>query len=354
MPWSLHRDHHVRTVDDRRQAHPARRLRSTSPRCRAGWRSRSTSWRRSQATIAPGAASSSSMRDAGGLGRRPHALDGVVEQHAHRHRLAPRRSWVSMRLRSSRSSTIRPRRSASFTRLSASRRRTAGSVSDDERLGEQLERADRRLQLVAHVGDEVAAHALDPVDLRDVVDEHRRAERRHRRPTSGIAWSWSTARGGPKSCSSRSRGSPARASLEQLGDRAGGDRVGVPGLAVALGGRVAEDLASVGVDDDHAVAEIDERGGEAVALGAWPRRRRLGPLRALHRAAMRHSARAEAGSAESPGDVTLGARIARRGEDLLGVVELDQPADPSTGVVDLGGEERGAVRDRAPPAACCG
>ena len=35
------------------------------------------------------------------------------------------------------------------------------------------------------------------------------------------------------------------------------------------------------------------------------------------------------GSAEPPGDVALGAGIARSGEQLLGVVELDQPADPA-------------------------
>ncbi len=38
-------------------------------------------------------------------------------------------------------------------------------------LGEQVERADRRLQLVAHVGDEVAADLLDPAGLGAVVDE---------------------------------------------------------------------------------------------------------------------------------------------------------------------------------------
>ena len=54
--------------------------------------------------------------------------------------------------------------------------RTVGSSVAGHRLGEQPERADRRLQLVAHVGDEVAPHALDPVDLRDVVHERHRAD----------------------------------------------------------------------------------------------------------------------------------------------------------------------------------
>ena len=44
-----------------------------------------------------------------------------------------------------------------------------GVVFRGERLRQHLERADRRLELVADVGDEVAAHALDAVHLRHVV-----------------------------------------------------------------------------------------------------------------------------------------------------------------------------------------
>ena len=50
-------------------------------------------------------------------------------------------------------------------------------VLGDQGLGQHLQRADRRLELVAHVGHEVAAHALDPVHLRHVGDERRHAER---------------------------------------------------------------------------------------------------------------------------------------------------------------------------------
>ena len=48
---------------------------------------------------------------------------------------------------------------------------------DEQRLGEQPEGAHRRLQLVAHVGDEVAADLLEAPPLRDVLDDRDDAER---------------------------------------------------------------------------------------------------------------------------------------------------------------------------------
>ena len=50
-----------------------------------------------------------------------------------------------------------------------------------DRLGEQRQRADRRLQLVPDVGDEVAAHRLDPAGLGDVLQHERDRSRRRRR-----------------------------------------------------------------------------------------------------------------------------------------------------------------------------
>ena len=67
-------------------------------------------------------------RDARDARRRPHPLDRLVDQHAATgtgSRLG--RSWASMRLRSRRSSTMRPSRSASRTSCSASRRLTSTS-----------------------------------------------------------------------------------------------------------------------------------------------------------------------------------------------------------------------------------
>ena len=52
---------------------------------------------------------------------------------------------------------------------------TSGSSSASERLGQQAEGADGRLELVADVGHEVAAHGLEAAALGDVVDHHERA-----------------------------------------------------------------------------------------------------------------------------------------------------------------------------------
>ena len=50
-----------------------------------------------------------------------------------------------------------------------------------DRLGEQADRADRRLQLVTRVGHEVAAHLLDPLALGDVAQHEQREPRRDAR-----------------------------------------------------------------------------------------------------------------------------------------------------------------------------
>ena len=65
---------------------------------------------------------------------------------------------------------------------SANRRTASGSsLASSDRLGQQGHPADRRLELVADVGDEVAAHLLDPAGLGAVLDQQqhvRAAERR--------------------------------------------------------------------------------------------------------------------------------------------------------------------------------
>ena len=81
-------------------------------------------------------------------------------------------SWTRLVSRVA-SSCIRP----------AKRRTASGSsAASEHRLGEQRERADRGLELVADVGDEVAADRLDPAGLGEVLDEQQHqvgAERRH-------------------------------------------------------------------------------------------------------------------------------------------------------------------------------
>ena len=108
----------------------------------------------------------------------------------------------------------------------ADRLRVVGRVQ--HRLGQQGQRADRRLQLVADVGDEVAADGLQPVRLGDVVEQQRHVAALHQR-------------GDPGADGDRLPAEPAAG----VDDR-------VPGLAVAAGG--PGQPAQV-VDDDPAAAD---------------------------------------------------------------------------------------------------
>ena len=63
------------------------------------------------------------------------------------------------------------------------RLRVVARVGD--RLGQQLDRADRRLELVADVGDEVAAYGLDPALAGAVLDQGQHQPRAERRDPGG-------------------------------------------------------------------------------------------------------------------------------------------------------------------------
>jgi hypothetical protein len=65
---------------------------------------------------------------------------------------------------------------------------------------------------------------------------------------------------------------PGTGVVEELGDSAGDDCVGMARLAVPLRGRVPEDLAAVGVDHDHPVTQVGECSDETIPL----RDRRVG------------------------------------------------------------------------------
>ena len=68
--------------------------------------------------------------------------------------------------------TSRVRRSLSVTIRSEKRRTASGSSAASlDGVGQQPDRADRGLELVAHVGHEVAAHGLDPALAGAVLDE---------------------------------------------------------------------------------------------------------------------------------------------------------------------------------------
>ncbi len=81
----------------------------------------------------------------------------------------------SIRDSSSRSSIVRATRCASSTHPVDHAVDDAGIGLVDQRLGQHGQRADRRLQLVADVGDEVGAHGVDPAPLADVLDRRHRA-----------------------------------------------------------------------------------------------------------------------------------------------------------------------------------
>ena len=171
-----------------------------------------TTWRRSHATTSVGQLAVDLERDAArprpaaAPARPPRAISTPTGTGS-----AVGDSWASIRLRSSRSSTMRPSRSASRSHALGELAHDGLVVLGGHGLGQQRERADRRLQLVADVGHEVAAHALDAPDLGDVADEADRAddlalvEQRHRPAATGPRG------GGPNSWSSRSPLWPCRA-----------------------------------------------------------------------------------------------------------------------------------------------
>ena len=172
-------------------------------------------------------------------------------------------SWASIVLRSSRSSTMRASRSASRTTRSASRCTTADVVGRGHRLGEQAERADRRLQLVTHVGDEVAPDALDAPRLRDVAGERDRAddlavapqrERAQLQHLTGRSVELELAFGAVT----------GERVLHELGDRLLGEHLTGARAGEAARDRVAHDLATDAIDDDDRVARLVERGEQPV------------------------------------------------------------------------------------------
>ena len=134
--------------------------------------------------------------DAALVGGGPHPLDGVGHDQVDQDGLAGGASSDSMRDRSSRSSMMRLTRKASLWMRPARRWATSGSGSETSVSARRPERAHRRLQLMAHVGHEVAADLLEPAPLRDVLDE--RDDPSGRRPSSiWRARTCSVRRGGP-------------------------------------------------------------------------------------------------------------------------------------------------------------
>ena len=137
----------------------------------------------------------------------------------------------------------------------------------DEGLGQQAERAHGGLQLVAHVGHEVAADLLEPAALGDVLDHGDHPEGPppvvdepgpHRQGAAGRAVEVEGALGCPL----------VPGVLEQLGDRLGGQGVAVAAGHEGVGPGVAVDDGAVLVAQDDTLGEACR----ATAAAGWRRR----------------------------------------------------------------------------------
>jgi hypothetical protein len=136
---------------------------------------------------------------------------------------------------------------------------------------------------VTDVGNEIAAHALDSPQLRDITHESGRADRavatleRHGADPDNLT------RRAEQLELALSTLAPQR-KPEQLADRVLDQGVSMAGVAEAFASGVPQQLLALGVDDDDAVLGCVQRSGERFALDVRIRSRTLrvrrgGPLR---------------------------------------------------------------------------
>ena len=194
-----------------------------------------TSWRRSPSTCTPAGARAPRWRRAG-VGQLARPFDGTLD--------ASDTSTTSRTGSSPSSIRDSSRRSSMMPTAVRFVDHAAGDPVDDaevvlvgHRLGEQGQRPDGRLQLVADVGHEVGAHRIDPAAFADVLD------RRHR-PTA-----------------------LERAARTTTATRAGRTARGLARLLTIAGGA---QHALDGVVDEHAHVRALERPGGAVAVVDGP------------------------------------------------------------------------------------
>ena len=202
--------------------------------------------------------------------------------------------------RSISSRTSRPSRSASCAIRPAKRCTASGSSAALlDRLGEQRQRADRRLQLVPDVGDEVAADRLRPPGLGDVLQHQRdRPGRRHRcrcpagrrarRPAAGRR------RPGPRAAATSARRlPPSRTPVRQR--RAG------PGTSSRVP-RTMPSARAAGLASSTASSASDQHDGgvHQVHAAAGPAPPRAAPTAAGRRRRRRRDGRSGAGRRRPP------------------------------------------------------
>ncbi len=111
--------------------------------------------------------------DAAGRGGRAGAVDGLGDHLVDRHEVLLGQRVGALQPREVDELLHQPGQPAGLVLQPAGEAAHRGRVLArvEQRLGEQRHRADRRLELVADVGDEVAAHRLDAAGLGDVLDE---------------------------------------------------------------------------------------------------------------------------------------------------------------------------------------
>ena len=164
----------------------------------------------------------------------------------------------SIRERSSRSSMMRLTRKASLWMRPARRWATSGSGSATRVSASRPEGAHRGLELVAHVGDEVAADLLEAPPLRDVLDHGDDAQR----PPAVVDLAGPHLQGAPGRAVEVERAlgrALVPGVLQQLGHRLGGQGVAVAADHQGVGPAVAVDHAAVLVAEHDALGERVER-----------------------------------------------------------------------------------------------
>ena len=135
----------------------------------------------------------------------------------------------------------------------------SGIVGRRHRLREEGQRADRRLQLVAHVGNEVAAHTLYTARLGNVTRECDRAD------DFGVAAERERAQ--LQDLARRAvelelafRAVSIQCDLQQIGNGLLGEELAGACLREATRHRIPDDLAADPVDDDDRIGRLVERG----------------------------------------------------------------------------------------------
>ena len=206
-------------------------------------------------------------RDARGLGRPPHLVDGIADERRDRERLAPR---ALLRLDDAEVEEILDDARQPLALAHHALGEPSGHLGlapRRDRLGQHRQGTDRRAQLVTDIGDEVAAHALDLARLGDITHERdgsaRRSLARERKGAQLqrlLRWA--------EEDELSLRGLSEQRLVEQLADRLRGDGIGVACATEAARGRVAHEHPAVAPDHYHSVGHRVQCRFEPIAVDA--------------------------------------------------------------------------------------